>query len=111
MYKKLIFLVLFVPLHLFSTVLLLHYFWYNYNARLAGPFAQVAHAVAAVLAVPLLAMLHVVGVSEHSPTVLQILFLVGNSLLWGVAVLLIYAGIHRLFGRHAKAVHLKPRPT
>lgn len=97
MAKKVIFLIVFVPVHFFLTLLLLPYYWFNYNARLANLFAQVCHIPAAILAVPLLTLLGASGISEYSPLWLQLLTLVFYSLLWAIFVLAISAIIRRFF--------------
>jgi hypothetical protein len=98
MAKKLIFVIVFVPVHFFLTLLLLPYYWFNYNARLADLFAQVCHILAAILAVPLLTLLGASGISEYSPLCLQLLTLVFYSLLWAIFVLAVWAIIKPSFG-------------
>jgi len=97
MAKKLIFVIVFVPVHFFLTLVLLQYYWFNYNARLASLFAQICHVVAAIFAVPLLTLLGATGISEYSPLWLQLLTLVFYSLLWAIFVLAISAIIRRFF--------------
>lgn len=97
MAKKIIFLIVFVPVHFFLTLLLLQYYWFNYNPNVAGPFARVCHIPAALLAVPLLVLFSVVGLSEYSPLWLQLLALAFYSLLWALFVLAVRAGIKRSF--------------
>jgi len=79
------------------TLVLLQYYWFNYNARLADLFAHFCHVVAAILAVPLLTLLGASGISEYSPLWLQLLTLVFYSLLWAIFVLAISAIIRRFF--------------
>jgi hypothetical protein len=97
MAKKVIFLIVFVPVHFFLTLVLLQYYWFNYNARVADLFAQLCHIPAAILAVPLLTLLGATGISEYSPLWLQLLTLVFYSLLWAIFVLAVWAIIRRSF--------------
>jgi membrane-associated HD superfamily phosphohydrolase len=98
MAKKVIFLIVFVPVHFLLMLVLLQYYWFNYNARLADLFAQVCHIPAAVFAVPLLTLLGATGISEYSPLWLQLLALAFYSLLWAIFVLAVWAIIKRCFG-------------
>jgi len=97
MAKRMIFVVVFVPVHFFLTVLLRQYYWFNYNARVAGLFGQICHVVAAIFAVPLLILLDSIGISEYSPLWLQLVALAFYSLLWAILVLAVWAIIKRSF--------------
>jgi hypothetical protein len=103
MSKKLVFFFIFAPAHFLLTVLLMHLYWFNYNAGMAGPLDQFCRVLAAVLAVPLLAVFHAAGLTEDSPLWLQLLLLAGYSLLWAALVWLGYSGIRRLLGRRDRA--------
>lgn len=90
-------MIVFVPVHFFLTLLLLPYYWFNYNARVADLFARFCHVLAAVLAVPLLTLLGATGISEYSPLWLQLLTLAFYSLLWAIFVLAVWAIIKPSF--------------
>jgi|GEM_PF-2935918 len=97
MAKKVIFLIVFVPVHFFLTLLLLQHYGFNYNPNTASLFAQFCHLVAVIFAVPLLTLLDAIGISEYSPLWLQLLTLAFYSLLWAVFVLTLWAIIKRFF--------------
>jgi len=97
MAKKVIFVVVFVPMHFVLTLLLLQYYGFNYNPNVAGLFDQFCHIVAIIFAVPLLRLLDSIGISEYSPLWLQLLALAFYSLLWALLVLAVWAIIKRLF--------------
>lgn len=92
-----IFVVVFVPVHFCLTLLLLQYYWFNYNSRVPGLFGQICHVVAATFAVPLLTLLGATSISEYSPLWLQLLGLAFYSLLWAIFVLAVWAIIKRFF--------------
>lgn len=97
MIKKIIFVIVFVPVHFFLTAILLQYYWFNYNPNVdTGIWAQFAHVMSFVLSVPILVPFIVTDLGEYWPLPLQLLPSVCNSLLWAIVVLLIVSGIRRL---------------
>jgi len=99
MKNKMIFLFLFVPFHFLLTVVLFQYYWFNYNPKAAGLWAEFAHVLAFVLSVPVLTPFIVSDLGEYWPWVIQILTFLFNSLIWGVGVLAVFGGIKRLRGK------------
>ncbi len=100
MKNKMIFLFLFVPLHFLLTVVLLQYYWFNYNPNVATVlWEKCAHGLAFVLSVPVLTPFIVTDLGEYWPWVIQILTFLFNSLIWGVGVLAVFGGIKRLRGK------------
>ena len=96
MIKKIIFVIVFVPVHFFLTAILLQYYWFNYNPNVdTGIWAQFAHSLAFVLSVPILVPFIVTDLGEYWPVPVQILTFVFNGLLWGVGILALFAGIKR----------------
>ncbi len=102
MKNKMIFLFLFVPLHFLLTVVLLQYYWFNYNPSAASLLEKSAHYLAFALAVPVLTPFIVSDLGEYWPLAIQIFTFLFNSLIWGVGVLTVFAGIKRLHGRKRK---------
>ncbi|MHC4461480.1 MAG: hypothetical protein ACYS6W_07995 [Planctomycetota bacterium] len=103
MIKKIIFVIVFVPVHWFLTMMLVQWYWFNYNPNMdTGLWAQFAHVMSFVFSVPILLPFILTDMGEYWPLPLQLLPSVCNSLLWAVVVLLIFSGIKRLRGRKAK---------
>lgn len=95
-----IFLFVFVPLHYLLTVVLLQYYWLNYNPNVhTGLWPQFAHGLAFVLSVPVLTPFIITDLGEYWPWAIQILVFLFNSLVWGVVVLAVFGGIKRLRGK------------
>ena len=104
MFKKAIFLILFVPVHLFLTAWLVNRYLFNYNPRVdTGVWVQMSRIVAWVLISPVVLPAMITGlVDEYKPTWVQILPFILNTLVWGVFVLAVWALISRVFGtRHS----------
>ncbi|MHC4085502.1 MAG: hypothetical protein ACYSWZ_09525 [Planctomycetota bacterium] len=100
MKNKMIFLFLFVPLHYLLTVVLLQYYWFNYNPDVhTALWQKCAHGLAFVLAVPVLTPFIVTDLSEYWPWMIKIPTFFFNSLIWGVVVLALFGGIKRLRGK------------
>jgi hypothetical protein len=97
MAKRMIFVVVFVPVHFFLTLVLLQHYGFNFNPNVGGLFGQFCHVVAAIFAVPLLTLLDAIGISEYSPLWLQLLALAFYSLLWAIFVLAVWAIIKPSF--------------
>jgi hypothetical protein len=99
MKNKTIFLFLFVPLHFLLTVILLQYYWFNYNPNAAGLWEKSCHYLAFALAVPVLTPFIISDLGEYWPWAIQIFTFIFNSLIWGVCLLVVFAGIRRLRGK------------
>ena len=104
MKKKIIFLIAFVPVHYFLTVLLMHRYFFNYNPNVdTGLSAELCRVLAWAFTLPvILPMLMFNLLNEYQPLWLQILPGIINSLAWGIAILLLLDGIKRLRIRKAK---------
>ena len=100
MLKKAIFLILFVPVHLFLTAWLVNRYLFNYNPRVdTGVWVQMSRIIAFVLISPVALPAMMTGlVDEYKPMWVQILPFILNSLVWGVFVLAVWALIRRVFG-------------
>lgn len=100
MLKKAIFLILFVPVHLFLTAWLVNRYLFNYNPRVdTGVWVQMSRIIAFVLISPVALPAMITGlVDEYKPTWVQVLPFILNSLVWGVFVLAVWALIRRVFG-------------
>ncbi len=100
MKNKMIFLFLFVPLHYLLTVVLLQYYWFNFNPNVhTALLEKCAHGLAFVLSVPVLTPFIVTDLGEYWPLAIQIPTYLFNSLIWGVVVLVLFGGIKRLRGK------------
>lgn len=108
MWRKVVFLVLFVPLHFITTLFWIHHFWINYSPERAGVGARIAHVVVGIVAAPLFALFRTMGLQEDSPMLLQLSLLAAYSLLWGLAILLVYVGIKRALRRKKPASDVEP---
>ncbi|HIJ51948.1 MAG TPA: hypothetical protein HPP66_02195 [Planctomycetes bacterium] len=104
MKNKVIFLFVFVPWHFLLTVILLQYYWFNYNPNVhTGLGAKFAHGLAFVLAVPVLTPFIVTDLGEYWPLAIQIFTFLFNSLVWSVVVLAVIAGIKHIRGKKGKS--------
>jgi hypothetical protein len=98
MKKKIIFLIVFVPVHYFLTVLLMQRYLFNYNPNVdTGLSAELCRVLAWAFTLPvILPMMMFNLLNEYQPLWLQILPGILNSLAWGIAILLLVDGIKRL---------------
>ena len=98
MKKKIIFLIAFVPVHFFLTVLLMQRYLFNYNPNVdTGLLAEFCRILAWAFTLPvILPMMMFNLLHEYQPLWLQIIPGIINSLAWGIAILLLMDGIKRL---------------
>lgn len=104
MMKKVIFLIVFVPVHWFLMMMLVQWYWFNYNPNVdTALWAKFLHVMSFVLSVPILVPFIVTDLGEYWPLPLQLLPSVLNSLLWAVVVLLVVSGIKRFRRRKGES--------
>ncbi len=98
MKKKIIFLVAFVPVHYFLTLLLMQRYLFNYNPNLdTGLLSELCRVLAWAFILPVIFPMMMFNLlHEYQPLWLQILPGIINSLAWGIAILLLFEGIKRL---------------
>ena len=106
--KKIIFLIVFVPVHILLTIFLVQWYGYNYDADTAGLFAKLLHVLAIVIYLPLLLPFIISDWAEYWPQLLQMLPFIANALLWGIAILAISGGIRRLRPKTKRMQTLHP---
>ena len=113
MKKKIIFLIAFVPVHYFSTVLLIQRYLFNYNPNVdTGLLAELCRVLAWAFILPvILPMMMFNLLHEYQPLWLQILPGILNSLAWGIAILLLFEGIKRLRIKKVKGNGPEPAVT
>jgi len=100
MIKKIVFLIVFVPLHFLLTVMLLQRYWFSYNPNVyTGSWPLVSYFISFMFAVPIVVPFILTDLSEHWPRWAQVLPYVINGLFWGVIILVIYGRIRRLLGK------------
>lgn len=96
MKRKITFIILFAPGYYLVTVVLLQYFWFNYNATVdTSILEKLLHGLAFLISVPVLIPFILSDLGEFWPVWLQALPFLLNGLIWGTAILLIPAGIKR----------------
>lgn len=107
MKKKAIFLIVFVILHYFLTVILLQRYLFNYNANVdTGLWAQFCRIMAFVSILPVVLPMMKTGLlHEYQPIWAQILLFIFNSLVWAVLILLIFTGLKRVRRKKGKSRH------
>jgi hypothetical protein len=108
MKKKIIFLIVFVPVHILLTMHLMQWYLFNYDADAHGLLGGLLHVLAIVCSLPVLLPLIISGWEEHWPWLLQMMPFIANSLLWGIAILAISGGIRRLRGKAKRVQTLHP---
>jgi hypothetical protein len=113
MKKKIIFLIAFVPVHYFSTLLLMQRYLFNYNPNVdTGLLAELCRVLAWAFTLPVILPMITLGLlHEYQPLWLQILPGIINSLAWGIAILLLCEGIKRLCAKKAKGNSAEPAMT
>ena len=104
MKKKIIFIIAFLPVYYILTVVLLQFYWFNYNAIVdTGLWARFCHILSFILAVPILVPFIASDLGEYWPLWAQILPFVVNGLIWAVAILGIYSLLKRLCAKKEMA--------
>jgi hypothetical protein len=97
MKKKIIFLIVFVAVHLFLTIYLIQGYWVNYNPNVhTAIWQRLCHVIAIVFAQPILWPAIITDLLEYWPIWIPIFFLTLNSLIWALAILAIVCRIKRL---------------
>ncbi len=98
MKKKIIFLIAFIPMHYFLTLLLMQRYLFNYNPNVdTGLFSELCRVLAWAFILPVIFPMMMFNLlHEYQPLWLQILPGIINSLAWGIAILLLFEGIKRL---------------
>ena len=98
MKKKIIFLIAFVPVHYFLTLHLMQRYLFNYNPNVDnGLFDELCRVLTLAFSLPVTLPLMMLNIlHEHQPLLLQILPGIINSIVWGIAILLLFDGIKRL---------------
>lgn len=96
MKKKIIFLIVFVPVHLFLTIYLIQWYLFNYNPNTGGLFARLLHVLAIVFSQPIIWPMIITDMLEYWPIWIPLLFHTLNSLIWALAILAVFGRIKRL---------------
>lgn len=97
MKKKMIFLIVFVPLHLFLTIYLIQWYLINYNPNVHTALWQKSfHVIAVVFAQPIVWPAIITDLLEYWPVWIPMLFHFLNSLIWALVILAIVCRIKRL---------------
>ena len=104
MKKKIIFLIAFVPVHYFVTLHLMQRYLFNYNPNVdTGLFAELCRVLTWAFSMPvILPMMMFNLLHEYQPLWLQILPGIINSIVWGIAVLLLFDGLKRIRIKNGK---------
>lgn len=97
MKKKIIFLIVFVPLHLFLTLFLIQWYLFNYNPNVhKAVWQQLCHIMAVVFAQPIIWPVIDTDLFEYWPTFIPLFFHTLNSLIWALVILAIFGKVKRL---------------
>jgi hypothetical protein len=100
--KGIIFLVLFTPIHLCTTIAMVQRFFFN-PSRNACVIETVFKYITFAFSLPVLyPCMRIDPDGERLPTWLQYSSIFLNSLIWGLLVLLVFNIVKRLGTRHAK---------
>jgi hypothetical protein len=92
MRRKIIFLITFVPLNILLTVILLQVYWFNYNPNFdTGLWPKFCHILSFILSIPLLVPFIVTDLGEYWPWPVQLIPFIFNGIVWGIAILLVFA--------------------
>jgi hypothetical protein len=96
MKKKIIFLIVFVPVHLFLTMHLIQWYVFNYDADAHGLLGGLLHVLAIVLSQPIVFSMIITDLLEYWPIWIPMFFHILNSLIWALAILAVAGRIKRL---------------
>jgi hypothetical protein len=106
MKKKIIFLIVFVPVHILLTMYLMQWYIFNYDAD--ALFGGLLRVLAFVCSLPILLPFVMSDWAEYWPLPLQLMPFIANSLLWGIAILAVSGGVKRLRGKKQRMQTLQP---
>jgi hypothetical protein len=97
MKKKIIFLIVFVPVHLFLTLYLIQWYWIGYNPNVhTALWQKLLHVIAFVFAQPIVWSAIITDLLEYWPIWIPMFFHFLNSLIWALVILSIFCRIKRL---------------
>ncbi|MHC4543443.1 MAG: hypothetical protein ACYTDW_00635 [Planctomycetota bacterium] len=95
--KKIIFLIVFVPVHLFLTISLIQWYWINYNPNVhTALWQQLCRIMAFVFAQPIVWPVIITDLFEYWPIWIPMFFHSLNSLIWALVILAIFGKVKRL---------------
>jgi len=102
MIKRIVFLVLFTPIHTFATILMVQRFFYN-PSRNPGVIETVCKIITFVFTLPVLLPYMLIDPDgERSPRWFQGFLLFFNAFVWALLLLLLFYIVKRLRARRVK---------
>jgi len=95
--KKIIFLIVFVAVHLFLTLYLVQWYGFNYNPNVqTAVWQKLLHVIAVVIAQPIVWSAIITDLLEYWPIWIPMFVLALNSLIWALVILASVCRIKRL---------------
>jgi hypothetical protein len=97
MKKKIIFLIVFVPVHLFLTLFLIQWYWFNYNPNVhTAVWQKLCYVIAIVFSQPIIWPMIITDLLEYWPIWIPLFFHFLNSFIWALVILAIFGKVGHL---------------